>query len=171
MSTFIDQALPLLAGIALVVAVAALAFAIYSWRQMKTLRAQYQGLTAGTDGGSLDAVLNQHMDNVREALAQAATASETAQRVEELGRSHIQHVAVVRYNPFSNTGGDQSFVLALADYNGDGALINSLHTRDGTRIYAKPLASWGSAHSLTQEEEEALARARGSEVATSNGKV
>ncbi len=105
------------------------------------------------------------MENVREALAQATAAKETALRVEELGRSHVQHVAVLRYNPFSNTGGDQSFVLALADHNGDGALINSLHTRDGTRIYAKPLAAWGSTHTLTEEEQEALARARGTEAA------
>lgn len=163
MSPFLDQALPWLAGIALVVAVVALAFAIFSWRQMKTVQVQYDALTRGADGGSLDAVLNQHMENVREALAQATAAQETALRVEELGRSHVQHVAVLRYNPFSNTGGDQSFVLALADHNGDGALINSLHTRDGTRIYAKPLAAWGSTHTLTEEEQEALARARGAE--------
>lgn len=163
MSPFLDQASPWLAGIALVVAVVALAFALYSWRQMRMLRTQYDGLTTGTDGGSLNAVLNQHMENVRDALAQATAASETAQRVEALGRSHVQHVAVLRYNPFSNTGGDQSFVLALADHNGDGALINSLHTRDGTRIYAKPLAAWGSPHTLTEEEQEALVRARGAE--------
>lgn len=165
MLPWLDQALPWLAGLALAVAVAALAFALYSWRQMQTLRAQYRSLTAGTDGGSLDAVLNQHMDNVREALAQAAMASETAQRVEELGQRHVQHVAVLRYNPFSNTGGDQSFVLALADHNGDGALINSLHTRDGTRIYAKPLSGWESSYTLTEEENEALTRARGAEAA------
>ena len=163
MSPWLDSIGPALAIAALLLAAAALGFAIYLWRQTKTLRAQYDGLTRGADGGSLDAVLNQHMENVREALAQATTASETAERVEQLGRSHVQHVAVLRYNPFSNTGGDQSFVLALADHNGDGALLNSLHTRDGTRIYAKPLTGWGSMHTLTEEEEQALARARGSQ--------
>lgn len=163
MLPWINSIAPALVGVALLLAGVALGFAIYLWRQTKTLQAQYDGLTMGADGGSLDAVLNQHMANVREALAQAATASETALRVEQLGRSHVQHVAVLRYNPFSNTGGDQSFVLALADHNGDGALLNSLHTRDGTRIYAKPLAGWGTMHTLTEEEEEALARARGSQ--------
>ena len=171
MLPWIDQMSPWLALAALAVAIAALVVAVYAWRQMKTVQAQYDALTRGADGGNLDAVLNQHMENVRAALIEAAAAKETAQRVEELGRSHVQHVAVLRYNPFSNTGGDQSFVLALADHNGDGALINSLHTRDGTRIYAKPLAGWGSAHTLNEEEQEALARARGSTVATSNGKV
>ncbi len=163
MSPWLDSIAPALAIAATLLAVAALVFAIYLWRQTKTLRAQYDGLTMGAEGGSMEAVLNEHMANVREALVQAATASETALRVEQLGRSHVQHVAVLRYNPFSNTGGDQSFVLALADHNGDGALLNSLHTRDGTRIYAKPLTSWGTMHTLTEEEEQALARARGSE--------
>ena len=159
MSPWLDSIAPALAIAALLLAAAALGFAIYLWRQTKTLRAQYDGLTRGADGGSLDAASGAKTGFA----AQATTASETAERVEQLGRSHVQHVAVLRYNPFSNTGGDQSFVLALADHNGDGALLNSLHTRDGTRIYAKPLTGWGSMHSLTEEEEEALARARGSQ--------
>ena len=87
-------------------------------------------------------------------------------RVERSGRTHIQHVAVVRYNPFNHTGGDQSFVLALADAEGNGAIINSLHARDGTRIYAKPLAAWESSYTLTEEEREAIARARGQHITT-----
>ena len=170
MLQWLDSIAPVLTTVALLIAVAALVVAIILWQRMKTLRAQYEELTMGADG-SLDEVLNQHMDNVRAALAQATMASETAQRVELLGRSHVQHLAVLRYNPFSNTGGDQSFVLALADHNGDGALINSLHTRDGTRIYAKPLTGWASTYTLTDEEAEALARARGSAPVTSNGKA
>ncbi|MEZ4770954.1 MAG: DUF4446 family protein [Caldilineales bacterium] len=171
MLQFLDQAAPVGAILALLVAAGALGFTVYTWTQLKTLRAQYDVLTAGADGGNLDAVLNQHMENVREALAEAKLASATAERVEQLGRGHVQHVAVLRYNPFSNTGGDQSFVLALADDNGDGALINSLHTRDGTRIYAKPLAAWGSSYMLTEEEQEAIMRARGAAAIPSNGKV
>jgi hypothetical protein len=106
-------------------------------------------------------VLATHLENVRAAVDSASAAKETAMRIERSGRQHVQHVSVVRYNPFSHTGGDQSFVLALADGDGNGALINSLHARDGTRIYARPLVAWETAHALTEEEQEAIDKARG----------
>ncbi len=170
MLQWLDQVAPLLAIVALAVAIAATAMAVAQRRQLAVLRGHYDRLTAGVDGGSLDAVLHQHMDNVREALGRAGEASASAARMEEQSFSHVQHVTVLRYNPFSHTGGDQSFVLALADHNGDGALINSLHARDGTRVYAKPLSGWGSSYTLTEEEQEAIDRARGAP-ATNNGKA
>ncbi len=72
----------------------------------------------------------------------------------------IQGHAVVRYQAFSNIGGDQSFSLALVDEHGNGALVSSLHGRDETRVYAKPLTQWRSSHSLSAEEQEALGKAR-----------
>jgi len=46
---------------------------------------------------------------------------------------------VVRFNPFSEVGGDQSFSIALMDGNNDGFMITALYTRDGNRVYAKPI--------------------------------
>lgn len=52
-------------------------------------------------------------------------------------KKHIQRVGFSRYNPFTDTGGDQSFSLSLLDENGDGVVISSLHSRENTRLYAK----------------------------------
>ncbi len=49
----------------------------------------------------------------------------------------IQKMALHRYNPYHDTGGDQSFSLALLDAVGDGVVITSLHSRAGTRVFAK----------------------------------
>ena len=46
----------------------------------------------------------------------------------------------MRYNPFEETGGNQSFALALLDAEGDGWVLSSLHARSGTRVYAKAIA-------------------------------
>jgi len=109
---------------------------------------------------------------VRTATEQAAQARQIAQQAQRDGHSHLQHLSLLRYNPFSHTGGDQSFLLVLADADGNGAVINSLHARDGTRVYAKPLAAWESVYSLTDEEREAITRARGPVSAPDgNGKV
>ena len=48
----------------------------------------------------------------------------------------------------------------LADDHGLGVVISSLHARDMTRVYAKPLVGWESTHSLTDEEKQAIVLAR-----------
>ncbi|MDQ6693687.1 MAG: DUF4446 family protein [Chloroflexota bacterium] len=72
----------------------------------------------------------------------------------------VQHVGLVRFNPFSDTGGDQSFAIALLDGNSDGVVISSLHSRTSTRFYAKPVKAGASALSLSDEEMQALQQAR-----------
>jgi hypothetical protein len=157
---WLDLYAPYLAVGAAAVALAALIWAILAWRRLQAVQQRYAELTVGTSGGNLEAVLNTHLENVQAALLEASQARQTVQEMEERARSHVQHVAVIRYNPFDHTGGDQSFVLALADAQGDGVVINSLHARDGTRIYAKPVTGWHSVHALTDEEQNAIARAK-----------
>lgn len=77
-----------------------------------------------------------------------------------IGAKSIQKTAVVRFNPFRNTGGDQSFVLALLDNNDSGFLVTSIHSRDGTRVYIKAITYGNSEHNLSKEEVEALSTAR-----------
>ena len=79
---------------------------------------------------------------------------------EELARC-IRHVAVVRFNAFDNTGGEQSFVLALLDGHGNGAVITTLAGREESRTYAKPIAGGSSSYLLSEEEQEAIRRALG----------
>jgi hypothetical protein len=72
----------------------------------------------------------------------------------------VQGIGFVRYSAFEDTGGDQSFSLALVDGEGDGMVISALYGRDATRVYAKPVEGWTSSRSMTGEEEQALAKAR-----------
>ena len=83
-----------------------------------------------------------------------------AATLEANGRRAFQRVGLVRYNPFEDTGGNQSFALALLDAEEDGFIISSLHARTGTRIYAKALAAGRSDGALSDEESEALRVAR-----------
>ncbi len=78
---------------------------------------------------------------------------------EDLDRS-LQSFGIVRFNPFPDMGGDQSFSIALADAQGNGLVISSLYGRTVSRVYAKPLRNWDSPYTLTDEEKEAIARAR-----------
>lgn len=71
----------------------------------------------------------------------------------------LKHVGLVRYRAFEDVGGDQSFALALLDDDRNGVVLAGLHGRSGDRIYAKPVQQGRSTYALSQEEQEAIARA------------
>lgn len=83
-------------------------------------------------------------------------------KLEKISEISIQKVGLVRFNPFHDTGGDQSFSVALLDSQDSGFVITSLYGRDGNRVYAKPIKYAESEYSLSQEEKRAIQKARGS---------
>ena len=70
--------------------------------------------------------------------------------------SAIQRVGVVRYNPFEDTGSNQSFVLAMLDARGDGFVLSSLHSRQATRMFLKPVTGGKADSAVSEEEAEAI---------------
>lgn len=74
--------------------------------------------------------------------------------------ANFQKHALIRFNPFEEAGGDQSFVVALLDGNNNGVVISSLHSRGGTRVYAKQVVGAKHAtHQFSKEEKEAVEKA------------
>ena len=128
-------------------------------RRTRRIDARLVGLTRGSEGGSLEAVLDAHLDKV---FAVAREVDELTARmaiIEGAQRKAFQRVGLVRYNPFEETGGNQSFALALLDAAGDGWVLSSLHARSGTRVYAKAIKAGRADAGLSAEETAALAQA------------
>jgi len=71
----------------------------------------------------------------------------------------IQKIGIVRFNPFSEIGGAQSFSIAFLDGKNNGVVITSLYTREGNRVYGKPIKNGKSEYLLSEEEKEALKKA------------
>ncbi|GAC1401073.1 MAG: DUF4446 family protein [Chloroflexota bacterium] len=98
-----------------------------------------------------------------EYLAVARSASVTVEKMKaqhdkivSLMPSAVRHVGLIRFSPFHDTGGDQSFALALLDGRGDGIVLTALHSRNDSRLYAKPIERGASSYSLTPEERQAM---------------
>lgn len=81
--------------------------------------------------------------------------------LENISEKTFQKIGVVRFNPFNNLGGNQSFAIALLDKQNNGFVISSLFIKEGSRVYAKLIKEGKSEHSLSGEEQEALKRAMG----------
>jgi hypothetical protein len=128
---------------------------------VRHLRHRVDALTRGHDGVDLSTVLDRHLDQVAAVSAEVDRLGVRTAAVEDQGRLAIQRVGLVRFNPFEDTGGNQSFALAMLDANLDGFVVSSLHARAGTRVYAKALSGGRSATQLSTEETDALRIAMG----------
>jgi hypothetical protein len=79
--------------------------------------------------------------------------------LEDICEKTIQKTGIVRFNPFNEMGGNQSFVIALLDDRNNGFVISSLFVKEGNRVYAKAVINGKSDHSLSKEEVEAINKA------------
>jgi hypothetical protein len=150
--------------VGLAVAVLVLLFlAIIQARRIGRLGRRIEGLTRGESGGNLERILGVHLDRVNRVAKELDELSARSAVLEGAGRRMFQRVALVRYNPFEETGGNQSFALALLDAHGDGFVITSLHARAGTRVYAKNVSAGKSESALSEEESEAVRQALASD--------
>lgn len=142
--------------LAAVVLLLLIGFVVQSVRLGRAVRAYRELVHDPGTGGSLH-------DRLAGSAEQAVRAAERMTQIEAMfagvdGRSRrsLQHIGLVRFNPFEDTGSDQSFAIALLDDARDGIVISSLHGRANTRLFAKPVVNGASTHTLSDEEAEAI---------------
>lgn len=86
-----------------------------------------------------------------------------AERLEGFRKKNLdnfQRIYLKRYNPYHDTGGDQSFSVSLLDGYGNGLVITSLHSRSGTRVFAKPVKGGKQdGFEFSEEEKEVIEKA------------
>lgn len=120
---------------------------------------RYATLAKGVDGVSLLDALDQHLDEIGRLRQDVAEVATRCRALDEGLQLSLRRVGVIRFNPFGNTGGDQSFALALLDDHGDGVVLSSIFGRNESRLYAKPVKGGRSKYTLTAEEEQAICQA------------
>ena len=125
-------------------------------RRTSRLTRRLASLTQGSDAQSLEAVLGSHLERVRQVVADVGRVEARTAIIERDLLGSFGRVGLVRFNPFEETGGNQSFALALLDGHGNGFVVSSLHARAGTRVYAKAIANGAAETALSSEESEAL---------------
>ena len=93
-------------------------------------------ITRGSEG-SLESILDAHLDKVYSVARDLDELGARTAVVEVAQRRALQRTGLVRFNPFEDTGGNQSFALAILDAQGNGIVMSSLHSRTGTRSTAR----------------------------------
>lgn len=129
----------IVAVVAVVIALASLAFSVIALRRGASRR-----------GGDGPDALPEDVHGLRQEVA--------ALRAE--AKDALKHLSVVRYDAFGDMGGHLSWSLALLDDAGHGVVLTSIHGRSEARTYAKSIVEWSSEQQLSPEEEEAISHAR-----------
>ena len=117
----------------------------------------YNKLTKGITNKSLKSVLENIMKDADKAKLDIDYLKTYCDTIQKEGLLHIQKIGLLRFNPFKETGGDQSFIVSLVDGTDTGVIISGLYSRSGTRWYAKKIVKGKSTeHDLSEEEKKAL---------------
>lgn len=138
------------------ISIAVAAFCIW---QVQALQRRFVSALGNTDGESLEQTLATHIKHVGAVQQHLTKLDDAYKRLAATGSLASQKISIVRFNPFGDTGGDQSFVLAVLDAHNSGYVITSIHGREGTRVYVKPIDDGSSKYPLSEEEKRALGQA------------
>lgn len=117
----------------------------------------YQRLVKGTNKENLIEILDNILNVLKTDRVEFDKINRHLQDLTNDGIKHIQKVGLLHYNPFEDTGGNQSFVLAILDGTDTGIVLTSLHSRGITRWYIKNVKEGkGVDHKLSEEEQKAI---------------
>jgi len=139
-----------------------LIFISFAWLAWLTFYLQksvshYKSLTKETNSKNLQQALETLLTNQDLSKEEFKKINLNIDNIKKEALLHIQKVGFVRYNPFENTGGNQSFAISLLNALNDGIIISSLHSRSGPRWYVKWIKdSKGLELDLSKEEAEAI---------------
>jgi hypothetical protein len=151
------EAVAAVAAAALVAALIALLLAL--WLIIRTRRLARLSAFHPQMPADLQRTVESEMERLDMLIRELADVRQRLSSVERDASAAVQRIGIVRFNPFSDTGGQQSFVLALLDAAASGFLISSLHSRQQTRVYLKQITEGRSETALSEEERQALRNA------------
>jgi len=133
--------------------------ALLSFYLIRTV-GHWRKITRSTRGQNLDQILENILARQNIEAKRIQELSEGIAKLETIQKGNFSKHAFIRFNPFEDTGGDQSFAIAFLDGANNGIVISSLHSRGGTRIYAKQvLGGKPKTHQFSKEEKEVVEKA------------
>src|SRR4029079_6960789 len=150
-----------IAIVAVVIAVGAVALAIWSFARVSAMRRAQDVILGGNakaDVVEFAVSLQGRIDDLHRAVDEVAAA---LARVDRRVDGSLSRHALIRYDAYEDTGGHQSASVALLDSARSGIVVTAIQGRDSARIYQNALDRGRASVQLSPEEQEAVERAMG----------
>lgn len=154
--TFLKTNFYLIASIVILVL---LAWSVFLQVRLEKTRKRIKIFFEGRKTKDLEEVIAEQLKRTKKAESEIEKLFKWNEDLQKITDISIQKVGVIRFNPFKDTGGDQSFAIALLNKDNNGLVISSLYSREGTRIYTKPVEKGESSYHLSEEEKQAIQKA------------
>lgn len=119
----------------------------------------YKRIASHKGGSDLASLLDSVLNKEDKVLSEIKEVRAEINRIDKHLTKPLQKIGLIRYNPFGEIGGDHSFSLTVLNQDDEGFVLTSLHTRDRTRVYLKPIMQGVSKFELSKEEEKSLKQA------------
>ncbi|MBP6889263.1 MAG: DUF4446 family protein [Candidatus Moranbacteria bacterium] len=128
--------------------------------KQRTLEQKLFLFFSGKNAKTLETILTEQLKQTRELDREIQELFDAMEKLRTLSFKSLHKYAVLRFNPFKEVGSNQSFSVAFLDGDDSGVVVSSLHTREGTRVYAKPiLKGKDSGFPFTEEEKNVILKA------------
>ena len=129
---------------------------IYLSYNLAKIKKRTRSFFASSEAKDLEEIIYKQIKKTNEIDCEVKKIIKDNKKIKNNLSECVQKVGVVRFNPFGDVGGNQSFVIALLDNSLNGVIIQSLYSRDGVRVYSKQIKKGKSEYALGKEEEEAI---------------
>ncbi len=139
-----------------------LIFLIILSLKLSKLKKRYERFTGGEEihSENLENMLYEYNENVKKSNETYGKVLSMIQEIDDEMKWCTQKIGVIRYNPFDEMGGNLCYAVAILDGKDNGVVLNGIHSRNGTFTYAKPIERGVSPYVLTEEEVQALEKAK-----------
>lgn len=125
--------------------------------QLGKFKKRNKELFSGTKIENIEELILKHAKDLKTLDRDIQELYTISNQVNALAWRGYHKIAMVRFNPFKDVGGDQSFALAILNGKNNGVTISSLYAHEGARVYCKSIiAGKSEKHPLTEEEEKAI---------------
>jgi hypothetical protein len=130
---------------------------VYCFSSISKINQKSKVFFEGKKGSDLESLIMDQSKEIKLMDSEIQELYNISNSIHNLTGKSIHKVGILRFNPFNDIGGDQSFSIAFLDGKKTGVVISSLHTKEGTRMYAKPVVK-GEAekYPLTEEEKKVI---------------
>lgn len=139
-----------------------LILAIVQGSKISKLQKRLKLLTRGGNADSLEAEILQLFEDNKYISDSNESNRKDIKTINRRMQGVYQKMSLVRYDAFHQMGGQLSFCLALLDEFNTGVVINSVHSTEGSHVYAKEIVEGTCEIELGDEEYTAVAQAVGS---------
>jgi hypothetical protein len=134
---------------------------IYLQYNLLKIKKRTRSFFASSEAKDLEEIIYKQIGKINKIDYEVKKLIDNDEKIEGNLSKCIQKTGVVRFNPFNDVGGNQSFAVAFLDNSLNGVIILSLYSREGMRIYSKSIKNGKSEYALSEEEKEAIKLASG----------